>query len=111
MDGTISGTVRGPQGAGVVAGRSVAVVDVVTGEGQQVNTNSAGGFTVKVKPGKYRVQLTLREGESIVQQPGVIDVNRSALDAHADFVLANGRISRPFLPAYRGEARLGAPIA
>src|SRR4051812_45748654 len=56
-DGTISGTVRGPEGTTPFDGRAVEVVNVDTGARQRVLTNSAGGFTFKVRPGKYRVEL------------------------------------------------------
>ena len=107
-DGTISGTVRGPEAS--IDGRVVEVINVATGERQRVTTNNAGGFTFKVKPGKYRVELTLREGESLVKQPGTIDVNRSDVDAHADFVLGSIKIARPRGPAYRPSDGLGSPF-
>ncbi len=110
-DGTISGTVRGPEGTSPVDGRVVEVVNVETGERQSATTNPAGGFSFKLKPGKYRVNLTLRDGESIVRQPGVIDLNRSDVDAHADFVLGTPRVSRPRAPVYRIDDGLGAPVA
>lgn len=110
-DGTISGTVRGPEGTSSLEGRLVEVVNVDTGERQSVTTNAAGGFSFKLKPGKYRVNLPLREGESLVRQPGVIDLNRSDVDAHADFVVGTPRISRPRSPGYRTDDGLGAPIA
>lgn len=109
--GTISGTVRGPESASAIEGRIVEVVNVETNERQRATTNSAGGFTFKVKPGRYRVELTLREGESLVKQPGIMNINRSDVDAHADFVLGSGRIARPRGPAYRMDLGLGAPIA
>lgn len=110
-DGTISGTVRGPDGTSPVSGRMVEVVNVDTGERQRVATNRAGGFTFKVKPGKYQVQLTLREGEILVKKPSVIDVNRSDVDAHADFVLGVARVVRPRLPQIRSDHGLGSPSA
>jgi hypothetical protein len=109
--GTISGTVRGPEGTGAFEGRFVEVVNVETGERQQATTNKAGGFTFKVKPGKYRVQLTLREGEAIIKQPDLMDVKRSDVDAHADFAVGTVRISRPRTPTHPTDATLGAPIA
>lgn len=110
-DGTISGTVRGPDGTSPVDGRMVAVVNLDTGERQQVTTNNAGGFTFKVKPGKYEVQLTLREGEVLVKKPSTINVNRSDVDAHADFVLGTGRLVRPQFRQLRGDDGLGSPSA
>jgi hypothetical protein len=110
-DGTISGTVRGPEGTSAIDGRSVEVVNLETGERQHTATNNAGGFTFKVKPGKYRVELTLQDGETLVKRPGVISVNRSDVDAHADFVLGAARISRPRNHAPRSDDGLGSAIA
>lgn len=110
-NGTISGTVRGPEGTSPIEGRRVEVIDTTTGERQATTTNEAGGFTFKVKPGRYRVQLALRDGETIVKQPGIMNVNRSDVDASADFVLGVVRISRPRHPAYQTDPALGAPIA
>ena len=110
-DGTISGTVRGPDGTSPIDGRMVAVVNVETRERQQVMTNNAGGFTFKVKPGKYEVQLTLRDGEVLVKKPSVITVNRSDVDAHADFVLGVAREVRPQWRNQRGDDGLGSPSA
>ncbi len=110
-DGTISGTVRGPQGTSAVEGRTVEVVNVETGERQRALTSNTGGFTFKVKPGRYRVELTLRDGETVVKRPGVIDVNRSDVDAGADFVLGAAGISRPRYHAPRADDGLGSAIA
>ena len=108
-DGTISGSVRGPDTA--IEGRAVEVINVETGERQRTSTNNAGGFTFKVKPGKYRVTLALRTGEVLVKQPPIIDVNRSDVDAFADFVLGSSGVMRPRGPRLRGDDGLGAPIA
>jgi Carboxypeptidase regulatory-like domain len=110
-DGTISGTVRGPEGTTPFDRRPVEVVNVDTGARQRVLTNSAGGFTFKVKPGKYRVELTLHEGETIVKSPGEIDVNRSDVDSNADFVLGASTIARPRYHAPRSDDGLGAAVA
>lgn len=110
-DGTISGTVRGPEGTSAIEGRSVEIINVDTGERQHTATNNAGGFTFKVKPGKYRVELALQDGETIVKKPDVINVNRSDVDAHADFVLGVVRISRPRNKIPRADDGLGSAIA
>lgn len=110
-DGTISGIVRGPEGTTAIEGRNVEVINVETGERQRVATNNAGGFTFKVKPGNYRVELTLLDGETLVKKPDVIHVNRSDVDAHADFVLGAARISRPRSRKPRADDGLGSAIA
>jgi hypothetical protein len=110
-DGTISGTVRGPEGTSAFEGRPVEVVNVETGIRQRVLTNNTGGFTFKVKPGKYRVEVTLHEGETLVKSPGVIDVNRSDVDANADVVIGAATLARPRYHAPRADDGLGAAIA
>src|SRR5262245_62955932 len=110
-DGTISGTVRGPEDTSAISGRTVEVVNVATGERQRGTTNLAGGFTFKVKPGKYRVDLALQDGETLVKKPDVISVNRSDVDAHADFVLGPARVSRPRTRMPRADDGLSAGIA
>jgi hypothetical protein len=106
-DGTISGVVRGPKGTSPVEGREVAVINVDTGERERGVTNNAGGFSFKLKPGKYRVEVALLHGEAIVKKPGVIELNRSDVDAHADFVIS---ATRPrYVP--RTDDGLGSPIA
>jgi hypothetical protein len=110
-DGTISGTVRGPEGTSAIDGRSVEVINVDTGERQRGTTNNAGGFTFKVKPGKYRVELLLQDGETLIKKPDVINVNRSDVDAHADFVVGVARVSRPRHRVPRADDGLGSAIA
>jgi Carboxypeptidase regulatory-like domain len=110
-NGTISGMVSGPEGADPMEGRTVEVVNVGTGERQRVVTGNTGGFSVRVKPGEYRVDLTLRDGEVIIKRPGVIDVNRSDVDAHADFVVGPSHLAHPRYNAPRPADGLGAAIA
>lgn len=110
-DGTISGSVRGPEGTSAISGRTVEVVNVDTGESQRGTTNVTGGFTFKVKPGKYRIDLLLQDGEVLVKKPDVIHVNRSDVDTHADFVLGATRVSRPRTRMPRSDDGLGAGIA
>jgi hypothetical protein len=110
-DGTISGSVRGPDTSSSIDGRTVEVINVETGERQRTSTNNAGGFTFKVKPGNYRVALPLRTGEVLVKHPPIIAVHRSDVDAFADFVLGASGVTRPRGPRLRGDDGLGAPIA
>jgi carboxypeptidase family protein len=110
-DGTISGRVRGPAGTSPIDGRTVEVINVTTGERERTATNNAGGFTFKLKPGKYRVELTLRDGEMLVRQPGVITVNRSDVDADADFVVGTSGVVRPRYHAPRADDGLGSAVA
>lgn len=108
--GTISGTVRGPEGSSAIEDRLVEVVNIETGERQQTRTSNVGGFTFKVPPGRYRVTVALQQGESILKQPGVMQINRSDVDAYADFIIGPSRLLRPRLPFLPNPA-LGPPIA
>ena len=40
-------------------------------------------------PGEYRLEVDLREGERIVRSPGVININRSDLDANLEIVVGS----------------------
>jgi hypothetical protein len=108
--GTISGTVRGPEGTSSIEGRVVEVVNLETNERQRTSTSNVGGFTFKVRPGKYRVHVALQEGESILKAPDVLTVNRSDVDAHADFIIGSGRVLRPRAPVSQVDPSLGPPI-
>lgn len=107
--GTISGTVRGPEGTGTVEGRVVEVVNIETGERQRVATNRSGAFTVRVKPGKYRAHVALRDGESLVRQPRLIELHPSDI-ARADFVIGSVRVSTPRSPGSQRDPALLAPV-
>jgi hypothetical protein len=110
-NGTITGTVRAPEGRPAVEGRVVEAIDVDTGERRRATTNSTGGFTFDLKPGMYRIQLTLRPGESLARQPRIIDLNQSDVDADADFVIGGPRGAAPADPAKYSGSSLGPPIA
>ena len=108
---TITGTVRGPEHSNAIGGRLVEVVNVDTGEVQRETTSATGRFTFKLQPGKYRVEVTLHDGESLIKQPGLMDLDRSGADARADFVVAVVRTSHPRQPGSLSGSGLGAPIA
>jgi hypothetical protein len=110
-NGTISGSVRGPQSSSAIQGRTVEVTNVETGERVRETTSSTGGFTFRLKPGKYRVELTLHDGESVLKRPELIDLNKSDVDAHADFVVKVVRSTRPRQPGSLSGSTLGPPIA
>jgi hypothetical protein len=110
-NGTISGKVRGAGRRAAVEGRTVEAIDVETGERHREITSSTGGFTFKLKPGKYQVELTLRSGESLTKRPGIIDLNGSDLGTEADFILAAPHNLGPSDPAKLSGSSLGPPIA
>jgi hypothetical protein len=107
--GTITGVVRGPEGATPMAGRTVEVFNVATGQKHLTTTASNGGFTIELPKGKYRLELPLHDGETISQRPGIVDLDRGEIDSHIELVVAPARTARR--PSYRLDNGLGSPIA
>jgi hypothetical protein len=106
--GTLTGLVHGP-GDIALPGRTVEVVNVATGERQTTTTVDNGGFTIELPKGKYRLQLQLRDGETLLKRPDVVDLGRGDIDSHIEFVVAPARSARR--PAYRLDNGLGSPVA
>ena len=109
--GTITGIVRGPAGTSGIADRTVVATNVDTGERSTVRTNSTGGFTLEELPGKYRLQVELHPGETLIKAPDVVVLDRGDIDSHIEFIVGTARIARPRGPAYRVDNGLGPPIA
>jgi len=89
-DDTTPGTIAGNltmSGGDPVAGRTVTAVALETSQKYTALTNVSGGFSIKVPPGKYRLQPELREGETVVADPGIVDINKSDLDANREIVI------------------------
>jgi len=107
--GTITGIVRGPEGTSPVVGRTVEAVETTTGQRHSAQTAANGGFTMQVPAGKYRLELALRDGETLLKRPGIIDLEKGDIDSHIEFVLSAVRVSRPRGPAYRLDNGLGSP--
>jgi hypothetical protein len=109
--GTLTGTVRGPEGSSAIGGRTVEIVNTETGEKHTTTTSATGGFTIQLPAGKYRLDLPLKDGETLAKRPGIIDLGRGDIDSHVEFVLATSRVNRSRGPAYRVDNGLGSPIA
>ena len=86
--GTIAGILRRGIGGEPVEGRQVTAVDLAdTGRRYSAVTNVAGGFSITVPPGKYRLEVELRGAERILQSPGDFDINESDLDANRELAI------------------------
>jgi len=110
VSATVTGVVRGLESTSV-SGRTVEIVNTATGERRVVQTADNGGFTAVVPSGTYRLDLSLRDGETIVKRPAIVDVNAADLDSHVEFVLGPTRIVHPRGPGYRVDNGLGSPTA
>ena len=89
--GTLSGTVRGFDDTAPAVGRTVEAVEVSTGARYSAITNVTGGFTIMVPKGRYRLKVALLEGESVAEDPGVVNVSTSDAESRINFVLAGTR--------------------
>ena len=90
QDGTIAGNVRTDGDAAVVT-RVVRAVAVSTGQKFETTTNNAGTYTLKVPPGRYRLEVELRGGERLSKEPGEFQINASDLDPGRNFVITRAR--------------------
>ena len=84
--GTISGTVRSTGGT-PLEGRRVSAINVSTQAHFDTMTEKNGGYTIKVPPGRYRLEVELRGGDQLASQPDPFNVNVSDLDAQKDLVV------------------------
>ena len=69
--GTIGGivsTVKGDR----LAQRGVHAVQVGTSQRFSATTNVTGGFTIKVPPGEYHLEVDLQPGQKAVKEPGPV---------------------------------------
>jgi hypothetical protein len=85
--GTISGVVRAETSKAPLSARKVTAVEVTTGAKVETTTATNGGYTMKVPIGKYRIEVELRAGESVVEGPSDVEIRVSDLDAARDFLI------------------------
>jgi hypothetical protein len=72
-----------------VEGRLVEAVEVDTGLRYGTKTNAAGAFSLMLPPGRYRLEVALGPGESVIKDPGVVTLGSSEL-AHGQDVTLGG---------------------
>ena len=77
VTGTITGTIKDPNGA-VVVGAQVAIRNETTGETRQATTDNEGRFKVeRLAPGRYQVSVT-RSGFKVAEKMVVVEGTRAA---------------------------------
>jgi hypothetical protein len=84
--GTISGNVRSSTGT-PLEGRRVSAIDMSTELHYDVTTSMNGGYTIKVPPGRYRLEVELRGGDQLAKRPEQTNVNIGDVDEELDFVI------------------------
>lgn len=85
--GTISGNVRTTTGV-ALGGRRVSAIDVQASERHyDATTSVSGGYTIKVPPGRYRLEVELRDSDVLATQPPQTNVTPGDVDEEYDFVI------------------------
>jgi Carboxypeptidase regulatory-like domain len=84
--GTISGMVTSSAGT-PLDGRRVSAIDIATQQHYDATTASNGGYTIKVPLGHYRLEVELRGGEQLAQQPEQTHITTADVDAQRNFVI------------------------
>jgi hypothetical protein len=79
--GTISGQVQTPGNGAAVVGRAVTAINNADGQRYQVRTNNTGGFTLRVPPGSYRIEVEQQPGETVSGAPSDQKVGPSDIDS------------------------------
>ena len=87
VGGTIAGAVLAADGRTPLPSRKVAAIEVASGARFETSTAENGGYTIKVPPGTYRLEVETRPNETVVTQPAPTEVNPSDVDSDRDFVL------------------------
>jgi hypothetical protein len=84
--GTISGHVTSSTGT-PLEGRRVSAIDMSTEAHYSATTEKSGGYTIKVPPGRYRLEVELLGGDQLAQQPEPFNVNIGDVDDRMNFVI------------------------
>jgi hypothetical protein len=88
--GTISGQLRTPGNGAPVVGRTVTAINNADGTRHQVTTNNTGGFTIKVPPGRYRIEVEQQSGEVVSGAPTDQQVGESDIDSQLVITVGPG---------------------
>ena len=87
VGGTIAGIVSSNSKVPLPT-RKVTAINTTDGARYEATTGTNGGYTIQVPQGTYRLEVELREGETLVKHPGETKINRSDLDTRRDFVIS-----------------------
>lgn len=85
IGGTIAGVVHGPADD-ALGDRNVSVVNIETGARFQTTTGPNGGYSMRVPPGTYRLEVQLRKREKLSEDNPTIlmsaDAERKTVDVN-----------------------------
>ena len=85
VGGTIAGVLNGPAG-GTIGNRTITAINLETGQRYQTATGMNGGYSMRVPPGTYRLDVELREGEKLAREDATILLKNgdAAVDSDVD---------------------------
>jgi hypothetical protein len=89
--GTIAGIVTSTGGTVALTGRRVTATEVSTGATFEATTSLTGGYTIKVPQGTYRLDVELRQGETLSNRPDETRINTGDLDPARHFEITAAR--------------------
>jgi hypothetical protein len=96
VGGTIAGIVRATDGSVPLVTRKVTAIHAASGARYETTTGVNGGYTIKVpQQGRYRIEVELRQGETIAKGPEETDVNNGDLDPGRDFEITIAAAAKP----------------
>jgi hypothetical protein len=85
IGGTIAGVVHGPVDD-ALGDRDVSIVNIETGERYQTTTGPNGGYSMRVPPGSYRLEVQLRQREKLsADSPTILisgDADKKTVDVN-----------------------------
>lgn len=96
--GTVTGIVTASDGRSPLADRIVEATNVATSERTRAQTNGSGGYTLRLAPGRYRIELRLQPGETLTKKPDKpMDIEVGEIETRVDFAVHKGagRVSLP----------------
>lgn len=93
--GTVTGIVTGPDGRAPLVDRVVEATNVATSARVTARTNEAGGYTLQLPPGTYRVELRLQPGETLAKRPPMpMAIEVGEIETRVDFTVNGAARSR-----------------
>ena len=93
-DGTVTGIVTGPDGKSPLVDGPVEAINVANSSRVSARTNPAGGYTLKLPPGKYTIAPQLFPGETLAKQPPPMDIEVGEIETSVDFSVNGAARSR-----------------
>ena len=87
VGGTIAGTVSATGATAPLAARKITAINETTNAKFETSTGENGSYTLKLPAGRYRLEIELRQGESLEKRPDALQLGVGDIDSGRDFVI------------------------